>query len=568
METIANRRKNGAALASMSVAVLCLIAAGLIPTAAQGQAGTGISSTVSAAGYFTQTNIYGWTLGQSVSPFNATLAPGSSQQFTHTLTACRTQSGQQTSGFGVQGQVCVANAGSVATANLQIVAQVQDQVGGGAYQNLGGAVQRITPATQIAAEGSQCYSYNIPFTPVPGAAYRVVASVTVTNHSGSQTSGPSPKSAGFTLTGPTQTLNIDDQATVTDALQPLSCSGFTTTDTLASPASWNIQSVGAKGCATTTFTVGVTNASSGGAAGCPLMDMAILTGNTTQTQLAQASATVTFCYLTQRLDSCLQDEGILEAFIYPGGAPNGNGVQASFLSDLLNKINQVRASVSTKKNPVPPLLRIVPLETAAQGYSQTLVGTDPTMLSHTLDGSDPTTRVMSTGYSPTTTVGENLAAGQWSAQEVITAWIATPESYANLINPQFTEVGLGLAGGATGRDAFVLYWVADFGSSTQNYPGIGGSAGSAIGVRAVVAQLDSDLQMADAALCAGNIPALTSDLDQGFVNYWVSQNLLSYSPAQSENVGVCLDEVLGFYSSTNGADYSPASSYIQTHLVE
>jgi len=244
---------------------------------------------------------------------------------------------------------------------------------------------------------------------------------------------------------------------------------------------------------------------------------------------------------------------------------NGNGVQASFLADLLNKINQVRASVSTENDPVPPLLRIVPLESAAQGYSQTLVGTDPTMLSHTLDG-DPTSRVITAGYSPTT-VGENLAAGQWSAQEVINAWINTPEAYANLINPQFTEVGLGLAGGAAGSDAFVLYWVADFGSSTQNYSEIGGTAGPAVGVRAVVAQLHSDLQMADAALCAGNIPALTSDLDQGFVNYWVSQNLLSYGVSQSVSVGVCLNNVLGFHSSTNGADYSTITNYITTYLI-
>jgi hypothetical protein len=167
-----------------------------------------------------------------------------------------------------------------------------------------------------------------------------------------------------------------------------------------------------------------------------------------------------------------------------------------------------------------------------------------------------------------TTVDENLAAGQWSALEVINAWINSPDDYANLINPQLTQVGLGLSGGPVGSDMFVLYWVADFGSSTQNFLEVSGTGAVPIDVRAVVAQLHSDLQMADAAVCPGNTSAVTSDLDQGFVNYWVDQNLLSYSALLSNQVGTCLESVLGFDASMSGANYSAASAYITANLME
>jgi uncharacterized protein YkwD len=567
---IVNRGKGPIALALTSVAALCLVAVGAPTTAAPGQATTSISATVSATGTFARTNTYTWTLSQqTVSPTSAQFTLGSTQKFTHTLTARRTLS-QMDTGFGVNGQVCVTNGGSVATDSLIVAVQLQSQVGGG-YQDLGSA-QTLTDLTNppvIPARQTQCFPYNILFTPTPGASYRVAATVTIMNHSGSQTSGPSPKSASFTLTSPTTTTNIDDQATVTDVLQTPICSGFTTQDTLASPSA---VSVGSNGSATLTFTVRVTNASSTGAAGCPLMDTVTLTTNGTGTQIS-APATVTLssvapCNQTQLLNSCLQDERLLQAFVFPQTGSNGQA--ASFVQDLFNKINQVRASVSTKKNPVPPLVRIEPLENAAQGYSQTLMTmqTDPGMLSHTLDG-DPTSRAIAAGYNPTS-VGENLAAGQWSAQEVINAWVNSPEHYANLINPNFTQVGLGLAGGpASDGEPFVLYWVADFGSSTvTNYPTVGGGAGPPIDVRSAVAQLHSYLQMADAAICAGDVNGVAADLGAGgFVDFWNSQQLGLYNPALTTDTKNCLIGVLGFYYAATSANYTITTSYVSTQFI-
>src|SRR5438046_2365649 len=74
MHATVNTGKKAVAIVLTTVAVLCLIAGGAIPAAAQGQSGTSISATVTAAGYFTRTNTYTWSLSQSVSPSSAQLA--------------------------------------------------------------------------------------------------------------------------------------------------------------------------------------------------------------------------------------------------------------------------------------------------------------------------------------------------------------------------------------------------------------------------------------------------------------------------------------------------------------
>ena len=40
-------------------------------------------------------------------------------------------------------------------------------------------------------------------------------------------------------------------------------------------------------------------------------------------------------------------------------------------------------------------------------------------------------------------VGENIAAGQRSANEVVTAWMNSPDHRANIMNPKFRELGMG-----------------------------------------------------------------------------------------------------------------------------
>ncbi len=116
----------------------------------------------------------------SVTPDKWDLFRGDSGTSKYTITV--TKKGH-TDKYYVEGEICVTNGGNVATENLKIVDQVQYKTDGGQFQDLAGASVTITPA-QLGSGESKCYKYKIEFTPVPGAQYRNVAHVTITNHSG------------------------------------------------------------------------------------------------------------------------------------------------------------------------------------------------------------------------------------------------------------------------------------------------------------------------------------------------------------------------------------------------
>ena len=77
------------------------------------------------------------------------------------------------------------------------------------------------------------------------------------------------------------------------------------------------------------------------------------------------------------------------------------------------------------------------------------------------DGSEVAARVTRAGYS-WKLVGENIAAGQTSAQEAVAGWIESPGHCANLMNPAFTEMGAGYDISRARMPGFV-YWTQVFG---------------------------------------------------------------------------------------------------------
>ncbi|KAF1052536.1 MAG: hypothetical protein GAK43_01872 [Stenotrophomonas maltophilia] len=77
------------------------------------------------------------------------------------------------------------------------------------------------------------------------------------------------------------------------------------------------------------------------------------------------------------------------------------------------------------------------------------------------DGRTPGDRAELAGYSATQ-LGENLAAGQDTPRKVVDAWLASPEHCANLMNPQFKELGAAYA--SDPKSDAGIYWTAMFGS--------------------------------------------------------------------------------------------------------
>jgi len=73
-----------------------------------------------------------------------------------------------------------------------------------------------------------------------------------------------------------------------------------------------------------------------------------------------------------------------------------------------------------------------------------------------LDGRTPAERVKAAGYRERL-VGENIAYGPTSAEEVVAGWLGSPGHCENIMDPRFLEMGLALAPGAARPRGF--YWV-------------------------------------------------------------------------------------------------------------
>ncbi|MBH3431267.1 CAP domain-containing protein [Pseudomonas alkylphenolica] len=77
------------------------------------------------------------------------------------------------------------------------------------------------------------------------------------------------------------------------------------------------------------------------------------------------------------------------------------------------------------------------------------------------DGRTPGDRAELAGYAGQLT-GENIAAGQDTPRKVVDGWLASPGHCANLMNPQFTELGAAYA--VDPKSDAGIYWTAMFGA--------------------------------------------------------------------------------------------------------
>ncbi|MCG8458091.1 MAG: CAP domain-containing protein [Holophagales bacterium] len=79
------------------------------------------------------------------------------------------------------------------------------------------------------------------------------------------------------------------------------------------------------------------------------------------------------------------------------------------------------------------------------------------------EGEDVLERVGRTGYAASR-VGENIASGQPTVEMVVRGWMKSPDHRANILRPEFREMGLGLAHGTTDDGLYRFLWVQVFGT--------------------------------------------------------------------------------------------------------
>lgn len=95
------------------------------------------------------------------------------------------------------------------------------------------------------------------------------------------------------------------------------------------------------------------------------------------------------------------------------------------------------------------------LARAAQGHSVNMARRQ--LMAYGLDGRGPGDRIRAAGYR-FSTWSENVAVGQ-SPQQVVKAWMDSPGHRRNILDPRFTEIGIGIAQGPDAR----YYYTQNFG---------------------------------------------------------------------------------------------------------
>lgn len=76
-------------------------------------------------------------------------------------------------------------------------------------------------------------------------------------------------------------------------------------------------------------------------------------------------------------------------------------------------------------------------------------------------GATPWARMADAGYGYSTYKAENIAAGQTTAQAVFNAWKASSGHNANMLNPNYKVIGIGMA--VVSGSPYGTYWTTDFG---------------------------------------------------------------------------------------------------------
>ena len=77
------------------------------------------------------------------------------------------------------------------------------------------------------------------------------------------------------------------------------------------------------------------------------------------------------------------------------------------------------------------------------------------------DGSVPDQRMTAAGYA-WDNMGENIAAGLPTATATMTAWMQSDGHCANIMSPNFSQLGVGFYQTAEGASPFAYYWTQEF----------------------------------------------------------------------------------------------------------
>jgi uncharacterized protein YkwD len=128
---------------------------------------------------------------------------------------------------------------------------------------------------------------------------------------------------------------------------------------------------------------------------------------------------------------------------------------AAVRQEVLDRVNAERTKAG-----VPPLRLDPRLSLAAQRHADDMLARG--YFSHASPEGRTVIHRAATAWYSFHLVGENIAFGQLSAEQVVQAWMESPEHRRNILDHGFLHMGLGVALGETPK-GFQVKWVQTFG---------------------------------------------------------------------------------------------------------
>ncbi|MCX8024453.1 MAG: CAP domain-containing protein [Thermanaerothrix sp.] len=152
----------------------------------------------------------------------------------------------------------------------------------------------------------------------------------------------------------------------------------------------------------------------------------------------------------------------------PTGSENISPVRADFEQRVVELVNDYRASKG-----LSPLKRVMELDNAARYHARDM--RQDNYFSHDSYDRDGNalTKVCATAdrisafYKNWLSLGENIAAGYSSPEDVIQGWLNSSGHRANIESPNYWEIGVGYD---EGGGSYYRYWVQNFGRRNAIYP--------------------------------------------------------------------------------------------------
>lgn len=164
------------------------------------------------------------------------------------------------------------------------------------------------------------------------------------------------------------------------------------------------------------------------------------------------------------MDAALTKAGIVQhgenawiVLVAPYITPSPGDIAATNarVLELVNEARSHRRRCGTHVYQRADPLKLVPsLNKAALRHARDMA--KHSFMAHTgRDGSSPAARVTAAGYV-WRSVGENVASGSSTPEEVVEAWVNSPGHCANLMSKSFTEMGVAFAVDTTSTAG--IYW--------------------------------------------------------------------------------------------------------------